>query len=1126
MRTTLLFAALSACIAALPLPAQVVASASPLLQKAEQKNPGSNSGVRSLKEVLQEFKNHYGIDILFFNSTVEGIVIPAKDIRLGENPEKSLRTLLQNSGLTYKKSKSGGYVIVAGKKRDAAAGQSGEKATGQFLLSREGSPRQPVVVPDAGLQKPVVEKIVKGKVTDEQGEPLPGVSIIIKGTQMGTVTDNKGYYTLNVPDENAALVFSFVGYLSREVMAGNRGSIDLALSVDEKALEEVVVVGYGTVKKSDLTGSLARVKAKELNAFPATSVLQALSGRAPGVQVLQNTGAPGAPVSVRIRGTSSIQGSNEPLYVVDGFPLSGGNPHILNNADIENIEILKDASATAIYGSRGANGVVLITTRQGKAGKTNVDFESSYSVQTLRKKLELMNAKEYAMLYNEQTLNDKENQYFTQAQIDALGQGFDWQDLIFRQAPMKTAALTVSGGNEKTKFSVSGSTFNQDGIIEGSDFNRYSLRTNLNHAVSSKFSLNLASTFTRIGSDRKNSGGGGRGSSLISSILSAPPTLTPHHEDGSYRIFILANPPSASQNPLTFIREQSDFLKSNRVLANASLVYKPLEELTIRLSGGIENTDERNDVYTTRNFVSSQGNASVTTNQFTSLLSENTISYNKTLNQKHSLAAVAGFTYQNFLATSLRAGGTGFISDAGQTYDIGSAATPGIPGTSYTRSAIVSYLGRINYSFDNRYLATLSFRTDGSSKYSKGNKWGNFPSTALAWRISNEDFFKSVRGISDLKLRIGWGLTGSQAIEAYATLNQLTAGKTALDNTLYTYYAPGTRLPGELKWETTEQTDIGLDVGLLQNRISITADYYVKNTRDLLNTVQLPSSLGFTTTIQNIGKVQNKGVELGVDARILASKIKWDVSANISFNRNRVVRLYNGQDILGGNVAVTIVNDVANILREGRPIGQFWGYLEDGYDERGKIRYQDRDNDGAITAKDKTYIGNPNPDFIYGFNSVLSYRNFELSFFLQGVQGNDLFNISSINNTIDYGNALNMPRDVFTNHWTPDNRTAKYPVISRSVSGSVSNRWIENGSYMRLRNIQLGSAIPVQTLGIGWIRELQVYASGQNLLTLTKYSWWDPEVNSNGGANSTAQGFDYFSYPTAKSVTFGIRAGF
>lgn len=984
------------------------------------------------------------------------------------------------------------------------------------------------IVTNKPASRIATDMTVRGTVSDEKGEALPGVSIVMKGTQRGTTTDIDGSFVLEVTDQSAILIFSFVGYLSKELPVGTQTSLTVTLEVDIRSLEEIVVVGYGTVKKSDLTGSLSQVKARELNAFPANNVLQALSGRAAGVQVLQNNGSPGAGVSVRIRGTNSVRGSNEPLYVVDGFPTNGSNPTLLNNADIESMEILKDASATAIYGSRGANGVVLITTKRGKAGKTSVDFETSYSTQKLRRKMDMMNATEYATFYNEQASNDRLNPYFTQAQIDAMGEGFDWQDFVFQTAPMKTTALNVSGGNDKTQFSISGSTFNQDGIVKGSDYRRYSLRTNLNHTVSKKFSVNFSGTLSRLQTGRKDSEGGSRGSSMISGGLLAPPSLTPYNEDGSYRILATAYPFVATDmiNPINYINEQNIQTKANVALLNAAMIFKPIEEITIKISGGVENRDDRTDSFTSRNFVRSNGSASVSTSQFTSLLSENTVSYNKTFAEKHNVAAVAGFTYQDFLTTSLSGGGVGFLSNVPETFDLGSSTTPGIPGSGYSKSVLLSYLARVNYGYDGKYLATLSMRRDGSSKYSEGDKWGLFPSAALAWRVSNEAFMKDNTFISDLKIRASWGLTGSQAINAYATLNQLEAGRTIFGDALYNTFGPNTLLPGRLKWETTEQKDMGVDFGILKNRIIVTADYYIKNTRDLLNVVALPSSLGYTTTIQNVGEVQNRGFELGLDNRILTGDFKWDLNANISFNRNKVVKLYAGQDILSGTINTVVINDATNILREGRPIGQFWGYVENGYDEKGKIKYVDTDDDGAITIRDKTYIGDPNPDFIYGLNSTMSYKNFELTLFVQGVQGNDMFNGNAASATIDYGFGLNMPREVYLNHWTPTNTNAKYPLISNSVNTRVSDRFIEDGSYLRLKNIQLAYQFPLQQWGIKWMRSAQLYASAQNILTFTKYSWWDPEMNSRGGANSTSQGVDFFSYPIARTITFGARIGF
>ncbi len=991
--------------------------------------------------------------------------------------------------------------------------------------------RQIVLSPSSGspaLMKGQNEQslTVRGKVTDSSGAPLPGVTVMEKGTLKGTVTAGDGSYQLQGIAGDAALMFSFVGMKTLEVRVQGLTEINVSLEDETIGIEEVVAIGYGTMRKSDLTGSVSQVKSEVINAFPTTNVMQALSGKSSGVQVMQNTGAPGATMSIRIRGGNSIKGSNEPLYVIDGFPVN--NQTMLNNSDIESIEILKDASATAIYGSRGANGVVLITTKRGKEGKTSVDFETSYSSQSLIKKLDLMNAREYAALYNIQQLNDAKKEYFTQDQINSLGEGTDWQDVVFRTAPMLTTSLNISGGNQKTRFAISGSTFNQSGIIEGSNYNRYSIRTNVDHDFSRFFRAVLSGTFSRLDTDRKDSSGGARGNSLIGATLGAPPTVSPYTEDGKYTVLNTTYPFMATDiiNPLNFIKEHSETVRANVALINAALEFKPVEEITLRISGGIENRDDRTDNYKTTNFFKSDGSASVSSGQYTSLLSENTISYNDTFRDRHHVSAVAGFTYQDFLSTSLGGSGTGFLSDNFETYNLGSADVPGIPSSGYSKSVILSYLGRVNYNFDNKYYATVSFRADGASKFSEGNKWGYFPSAALSWRISDENFMKNLPVISNLKLRTSWGTTGSQAIGAYATLSELSSGKVVFGDELYTTFSPDTQLPGDLKWETTEQFDAGFELALWENRININADYYVKNTKDLLNTVTLPSSMGYTNVIQNVGKVRNKGFELNLGAKPLTGAFKWDLDINLSANRNKVVKLYNGDDILGGYVSVVAIQDNINILREGQPIGRFYGYLEDGYDEKGHIKYQDLKEDGSINSADKTYIGDPNPDFIYGVNSGMSYKNFQLDIFLQGSQGNDLFNVSAVAYAADYGYGMNMLREVLYDHWSADNPNAKYPVISQNSTVNVSDRFVEDGSYLRLKNIQLAYTFSGNMLKADWFRSLQLYMSAQNLLTWTNYSGWDPEVNSMGGATSTTPGVDNKVYPMSKTFTFGIRASF
>ncbi|WP_090996742.1 TonB-dependent receptor [Pedobacter insulae] len=978
--------------------------------------------------------------------------------------------------------------------------------------------KKTIVVKPADLKNIVQDITITGKVLDHQGLPLEGVSVKLKDANKETVTNQNGDYTISVPDGDAKLVFSFLGFESQEVTVGTQTSININLKTALSALEEVVVIGYGTVKKKDLTGSVSQVKSKEINAMPNANVLQALSGRAAGVQVRQGSGAPGSSSTVRIRGGNSILGSNEPLYVIDGFPVNG-SPTQINNTDIESVEVLKDASATAIYGSRGANGVVLITTKKGKAGKTAVSFETSYGTQSLIKKLDLMNAKEYAIFYNEQRTNSNLTPFFSQAEIDGFGEGFDWQDFVFQKAPIRTTALNVNGGNEKTQFSVSGSAFGQNGIVKGSDYDRYSLVTSLNHKISDKFSLSFSSTLSKLSTERKDSGGGNRGNSMISAAVSAPPTLTPFNDDGSYRVLSTAYPFIATdiRNPINFINEQNSKIKANVVLANASINYNITPALQLKIAGGIENRDERTDTYTTTKFFASAGSANIFAGQFTSFLNENTLSYQKEFN-KHSLNAVLGFTYQDFLNTGVSAGGTGFLSDNFESYDLGAAANPNVPGSSYIKSVLLSYLGRVNYSYDNKYLATVSLRRDGSSRYSEGSKWGYFPSAALAWRVSNEEFLKGNELISDLKLRTSFGVTGSQAINPYSTLNQLSAGRTIFNDAPYTTFAPGTVLASDLKWETTEQLDFGIDIGLLKNRFLLTADYYIKNTRDLLSNVILPSSLGYTSTIQNVGQIKNTGLELGLESNILKGAFNWDLNANIAFNRNKVIKLSKGDELLRDRVNLVVINDVTSILTEGKPVGTFWGYLEEGYDATGKIIFKDLDGDGTISQNDKTYIGNANPDFIYGLNSTMTFKNFELNLFFQGLQGNDIFNASSITNTLDYGFGLNMTQDVFDNRWTPQNAAnAKYPKVSNATAVRVSDRLIEDGSYLRLKNVMLAYNLPKSILKTNWISKLTLYASGQNLFTSTNYSWWDPETNFR---------IDYHSYPNAKSITFGLRAGF
>ncbi len=969
-------------------------------------------------------------------------------------------------------------------------------------------------------------KSVSGAVTDEAGQPLPGVTVVIKGTTQGTVTNMDGNYSIsNIPD-NATLVFSFVGMLTQEIFVGNQASINVSLAVDAIGIEEVVAIGYGTVKKSDLTGSVSSVKSNELTAIPQGSVAQAMQGRAAGISVKQTSGAPGSATTVRIRGTNSILGDNNPLYVVDGFPSYSSDIGMLNVADIESIEILKDASAIAIYGSRGSNGVIMITTKKGKTGKTKVDFGTTMGYQSLNKKMEMMNAREYCTFYNEYGVIEGVGEYFTESQINEFGEGFDWQDFIFTTAPIRTHSLAISGGNEETKFAVSGNIFDQQGIVGKGGYSRYSLRTNLDHVINKRLRMNFYSTLSRNINDNKTSEGGRQGGTLISGALLSPPILTPYNDDGTYRVLDNSYPVISTGggliNPLNILNERSDITKSNRILANLSLTYEPVEGLFLKILGGVENSDSRNDYYQSLKYINSLGSASVSTSNSISFLNENTLSYIKTFAQKHNFSAVAGFTYQDYYYKNLGGSGTGFLSDITETGNLGSAATPGVPSSSYSKWVLLSSIARVNYNFDQRYLFTLSFRSDGSSKYSKGNKWGYFPSGAVAWRISEEQFMEEASLISDLKLRVSYGISGSQAISPYSTMNNLYADKTVFGNARYSTFAPSTSLPGDLKWESTEQFDLGLNIGILDNRFQFTADYYIKNTKDLLNSIPLATSTGYTQTIGNVGEIQNNGLEFSFDARAVDREFKWDLNGNISFNRSMVKKLYGGNDILGGPIDFLVVVDNGSVLREGEPMGIFYGYLQDGYDEKGIEIYKDLEPDGVINQLDKTKIGDPNPDFIYGLNSHMSYKNFEFSFFIQGSQGNDLLNASGADNSLLWTYGVNLRKDVLYDHWTPENPNAKYPIPKRAQALRFSNRFIEDGSYLRLKNVELAYNLPVQN--ITWLEKVRLYVSLQNILTITNYSGWDPDVNSQGGG--IGQGIDHNPYPVAKSYTLGINVTF
>jgi len=965
-----------------------------------------------------------------------------------------------------------------------------------------------------------------GVVRDAQGEPMIGATVSVGGKAVA-LTDADGHFSFTAPEGSKARV-SFIGYVDQEVVMGHKGTVDVVMSEDDHQLNELVVVGYGAMKRKDLTGSIASVSAKDMKAYPVSNPMMGLQGRVAGVVVTNNTGNPSGDISVRIRGTNSIKGGNDPLYIVDGMP---ANISSISSEDIKSVEVLKDAYSAAIYGSRGANGVVLITTNSGQTG-THISYNGTYGVQRVISYMDMTNGEQYASLANEILTNDTGRGVFTPEQVTAFGQGFDWQDAIFQSAPMQTHNVSISSGNERTKILISGSAMLRDGIIKGTAYDKLNLRSNINHDISDKLHVDLIMSFAKTRStSHPGMTGGNRGNSLLSAAYFTPSILYPYNDDGTYNnistnyTFVSSN----LRNPVLLINETDSKTRASLTNITGAITYKPFKGLSLKSSVGVENNDYRTDNYITSKYLWGANSASVSSNSRITIVNENIANYNVTLGE-HELGVMGGFTYQQYTARSMGLSGSGFISDAPGTDQIGAASNFGTPSTGYTKWTLASWLGRINCSYKSRYLATVSMRADGSSRYSKGSKWGYFPSVALAWRVSEEPFMKAVPQVSNLKLRVGYGETGSTAINPYATLNMLSQGKQPVGNGLGTYYAAGSTLPSDLRWETTAQWNLGVDLGLFDNRLRLTADLYSKMTRDLLNSVGLPGSTGYSNTIKNIGKMSNKGLEVMVDGDIIRNNgLTWSASANIAFNKNKVVKIYNGQELYSGRPGLAYMEDNISLIREGEPLGVYFTYKEDGYDENGILKYVDVDGNGNYSKEDKFITGDPHPDFTYGFSTSLAWQGFDFSVFFQGSYGNDLFNITEFQN-MDYSSPMNYNKKVYYSHWsasnTPEqNAAAKYPKLTSKQNLRISDRYVEDGSYLRMKNISLGYSLPVDKLGIKrYLSSARVYVSGQNLLTITSYSGLDPEVNSWG--SDINMGFDFLTYPNVKSITFGLQLMF
>ncbi len=975
-------------------------------------------------------------------------------------------------------------------------------------------------------------RTITGTVTDENGgDPLIGVTVLEDGTSSGTVTDVDGTYSLTVSGPEAVLNFSYVGYLRQQQPVGQRSVIDLALVADNVALEEVVVVGYGKVRKSDLTGSVAQVSAEELSAYPVASATQALQGRAAGVQVQSTNGAPGSTPIVRIRGGTSINASSDPLYVVDGF-VGGILPP---PEEIASIEILKDASATAIYGSRGANGVVLVSTRRGQSGKARVTLNASYSLQNEIGRLDLLDADQYGDLIQE---------------IDsAYVQGpdrVDWQDEIFRTGNIANVQLGFSGGSEQLDYYVSATAYDQTGIITNSDFQRFSLRSNLTFRLNEKLDLgvNLYGQKTNSQGVITQEGSGGASSTgVVMGAYLFEPDYGIVNANGDFSISRTGDP---FNNPVATATQRTNENVGDATQANLQGNWTIIEGLTATLSAGASTTNYRGGSYIPTTLQAADqgrgGTGSINAGRNLNLLNENYLTYDRPLGATGNLNLVAGYSYQKERFESYRAESQSFITDAAGFYNLGGGSVPQQPASNLTETELVSWYGRVNYRLNDRYLLTFNARYDGSSTFSANNKYAFFPSAAVAWNLGREAFLVDANWLDNWKVRASYGVTGNRAIGAYQTLASFSTIAAIQNGQLVNAIRPTSVANNDLTWESTKQFNIGTDIDLLEGRLSLTFDYYDMRTEDLLFSVPLPEYSGFSSQLRNLGSTSNKGVEASVTVRSDFGDFSWDINLNASANRNRVEELPDDLDVFYSSSPGHLAG-IGNtqVLREGEPVGSFLGFRYEGvYQEgddfipgsgfeqqAGGERFADIDGDGMLNNNDLTIIGDPNPDFIWGINNTFGYRNFDLNVFFQGSVGNDILSYTLLELGLLSGRTNATTESL--NRWTPSNTNTDVPAANGGRSQKISSRYVYDGGYARLKNLALGYTLPASVLGAVRLSSLRIYLSAQNLLTITDYPGVDPETAYRSGGSTNANrnvGLDYGSYPNVKSYTLGINVGF
>ncbi len=994
---------------------------------------------------------------------------------------------------------------------------------------------------------------ITGKIIDSKTkEPIIGAAVSVKGTSGGANTNVNGEFSFKTTKKPPFTVLAtFVGYRKQEIEVFENEPLSIKL-VESKGqrLDEIIVVGYGTQKRSDITGSIASVPL-EIKSQPVVSVERLLQGSIAGAIVTQTSGQPGGGVSVQIRGNNSITAGSDPLYVIDGFPINNDyslndagvtngskiNPlSTLNTADIESIDVLKDASATAIYGSRGANGVVIITTKNGTKGKSIINYDAYYGVQEVIRTIPLLNAAEWWALRKDAAKNSGKTTSLPSVSgytLDTSGVGTDWQAAAFRKAGIQSHSLSILSGSDKTRLSVSGNYLKQDGVLQNTDFIRYSGRFALDHDYSKNFKITSSLVASYTSSKVAPA-------AIVGNLLLTPPSLPVYRTDGS---FVVLSPfESALQNPINSLYNQLNETKTSRILGNVAGELTLIEGLKLKVLFGIDLVDNKQNRYlpsTTAEGQALSGLATVGSVFTTNWLNENTLSYERQLGQKGKLNAILGFTAQQSNTEGTIAEAAGFATDAFSYNNLGTGITNRTPSSYANDWALASYLGRVNYAYDDRYLFTFTLRADGSSKFGDGNKWGYFPSAAFGWNISNEKFWQQSNKVTNLKLRLSAGSTGNQSIPAYQSLSQLAYFRYNFSNTTVSGYAPNTVPNPNLGWEKTFQTDAGIDVGLFNNRITLVADYYYKKTTDLLLTRTVPGTSGLSdfyngqasTIYQNIGAVSNKGYEIYINAHTIDSKdLKWNTTLVYSKNTNEILSL--------GDGVTQIIPSISSpsIAKVGYPVGSFIVYQTDGVIQSGDTpltpqanksaggqKYKDINGDGVITqAGDRVVISNQ-PDFTAGLTNTFSYKGFDLSIFFQANVGGKIYNANRANLELGTG-YTNATRDLL-NRWTPTNTNTDVKAAYQDPAVTISDRFIEDATYYRLKNISFGYNFPSKFLKNAHLKNLRVYVSAQNAATWTKYTGFDPEVSLNG-QSLINKGVDQGVYPNNKSYQVGLSVSF